>query len=268
MKIRNLLFILIIIFSKDVSAQSDEVLVPYNAATMSKGLNININVGNIEIIGTDREDILVRYSFIEQSETNNEQITLNGLRRIPIRKSGLHIETRDEKIQISDSDFPSELDLYVEVPKNINIYTFKGGPGTLKIDNIKGNLNLENNAGSIVATQIEGIVNASTGNGGIKIEFLSLPKDYEIILANVAGDVEIDLPKEIDVSFQLKTNSGELLTNLDLDMKQSKSNSTKSSNSSGGFSYSNNTWTDAILNAGGPNMTLSSMNGNIIIRGF
>ena len=268
---KNRIVIIILLVSalavSNTTAQSDEVLVPYNPTSMTKGLVINIKVGNIEIKGTDREDILVRYAFANQRQVKQEAIPSDGLKRIAISQSRLEIQAYEDRIEIRDSDVANELELYVEVPMNININSYKGGPGDLSINNITGNLNLENNSGAIVATSIVGIVNASTNEGGIKVGFYQLPEEFSMILANVMGDVEIDIPKEADVSFHMKTNKGELLTNLDLQMKEAAASPSENSSAREGFSYSNSPWSDAALNSGGPKMTLSSMTGNIIIKG-
>lgn len=254
----------IFLYSNYISGQSDELIVPFDPS-MNKGLKIIINEGNIEIKGTDRKDIFVRYAYLKQPTTENEKLNSEGLKRFSIRKSSIDIQVLDEMVQITDSAFSSELEIYIEVPVNININTFKGGHGSLKISNISGKLNLENGSGSIVATGINGLVNASTGNGGIKVEFMTLPDNYTMILTNLIGDIEIDLPKERKASFRMKTKSGELFSNLNLQLEESKSR--QENNSEGGFKYSNDTWVKATLNSGGPSMTISTLLGDIIIRG-
>lgn len=265
--ITSYIIISLLLISIGLHAQSDEVLIPYDQATMSKGLMVNINVGDIEIKGTDRSDILIRYDFLREEKPVNNEVTADGLKRISISKSSVDINTEDDRIVVSSLHFNKRLQLYIEVPKSTNIQTQKGGPGELLIDNIVGNINLENNSGSILATNIDGIVNASTNEGDIKVEFIRIPQEYRMIFVNIMGDLEIVIPKDHNTTFLMKTTNGELLTNLDLQMGEQETRNMKDSNRSKGFSYSNNTWTNATLNAGGPEMMLSSMTGNIIIRG-
>lgn len=261
------IFGILLLINATAIAQSDQVTIPYNPETMSQGIEINLNFGDIKITGSDRTDIMVKYTFEQNQHMNKTEVNDDGLKRISISKASVEIETDDDMIRISSWDHNKFIDLIIEVPRNIHISTFKGGPGSLSIDNIIGNLNLENNSGSISATNIEGIINASTNEGDVTIGLNSIPTEKTMMIVNVIGDIEINLPKEHNTTFHMKTTNGELLTNLDLIMEESAAIKGASTNSPEGFSYTNNIWTDATLNGGGGQITLSSMSGNIIIKG-
>jgi len=253
-------------FSTIYAQQQEEVIIPFKDATGQKKLKMRIFTGNIKITGTDRKDILVKYKNIgheNQCEDNNENS--KGLTKISGSNFELEMGSEENFAYIKSQAWHAHLIFEILVPKNIDLNIHKQIGDEIEIDNINGIINVENNVGNITATNISGVVNASTNAGALVISFKKITEDKAMMFNNTAGEIDITLPADHGATLKMKTQMGEIYSDLDIQISQD-SQQGSSSQSDDGFRYVNDNWTYANLNGGGPELTLKSKVGNIYLR--
>lgn len=257
-----------LLIATSLFSQSDVVNIPFEDAGAAKKLKIHIPQGNIKIIGSDRQDILVRYHVTneEEEETDRENEGKNkGLKRIAGSNLNLEMACQNNIAEITSSNWHRYLILDIEVPRNITLDIQKNIGDTIWIENISGNLNIENNVGDIIAKRISGLVNASTNAGSILVEFDKITSDKTMRLLSTTGQIDVSLPANHAANLKLKTDMGEIYSDLDISLQKSNIQS-DTKNNNGDFSYFNDSWTSALLNGGGPEIALKTKLGNIYLR--
>ncbi len=267
MKFHTLIYILFFIFSSNlVQAQEmKEVVIPFGDTNGQKQLKMRIFTGNIIIKGTDRKDILVKYRNSDSAQKPVEDESSKGLKKISGSNFELEMGSENNFAYIKSEAVHTHLEFEILVPKKIDLNIHKQIGEEIIIDNISGIINVENNVGNITITNVSGIVNASTNAGSLVIGFNKVTANKAMLFNNTAGEIDITLPSNHQATLKMKTQMGEIYSDLDI-VIQPNTPSEESSNSENGFRYLNDNWTHATLNGGGSEIILKSKVGNIYLR--
>lgn len=220
--------------------------------------------GPVAIKGTNRKDILIKYSSVEDENIKMEKQD-NGLTKISGGSPGFEVIERDNKVSI-ESGFLSQkgLKFDIEVPTefDLEIQAFMGGD--VKVENIKGEVVIENFNGGIEASNISGSLIANSFNGSIKASFNQISTDTPMAFTNHNGDVDLSFPASLKATFKVKTEMGDLYTGFEMDVKQEEM---KKENKEGKWQHAFlGGWINAQVNGGGPEIKIKSHNGDVYIR--
>ncbi|MFV0530863.1 MAG: DUF4097 family beta strand repeat-containing protein [Flavobacteriales bacterium] len=108
----------------------------------------------------------------------------------------------------------------IVVKKNKNVSPFILGKDTLfKIKNFKGEIELTSLNQDIILENISNSTLVNTLLGDIEARFNRLKKDAVVSLISTNGFVDVSIPSKENITFDLESLSGEILTNLDLTAK-------------------------------------------------
>ncbi|MEQ9168218.1 MAG: hypothetical protein RLO12_18310, partial [Fulvivirga sp.] len=158
--IKSIAFTLIMLASSVVGYAQDkgEIVIPLSNPGASCSLKVDIKRGSINVQGTDRKDVLVKYEAMESKEKSKSSSSKDGLQKIS--SGSLDLEARESNNQvIVDSDsWNKGLNLTIEVPKNINLNLDTYNGGDIYVNNITGEVILENYNGEITAQGVSGSV--------------------------------------------------------------------------------------------------------------
>jgi DUF4097 and DUF4098 domain-containing protein YvlB len=145
------------------------------------------------------------------------------------------------------------------------------------MDNISGEMEATNAAGPVTITNSSGSVVAHSFSGKIEVSLNKLSPDKSMSFSTFNGDIEVTLPADAKARLKLKTNHGDIFSDMDFDVKtEPPSNSvveqqvkvkgrdgktkTKVVHSrAGGVTY-------ATVNGGGPEFQFTTFNGRILIH--
>jgi len=250
----------VVVFAQD----KGEIVIPLSNPGASCSLKVDIKRGSINVQGTDRKDVLVKYTAME-SKDKDKSNSKNGLQRI---SSGtLDLEARESNNQvIVDSDsWNNGLNLTIEVPKNINLNLDTYNGGDIFVNNITGEVILENYNGEITAKGIAGSVSADTYNGEIKIELLKVTGDTPMSFHTYNGDIDITFPVSFKGDLKMRTNQGEIYSGFEMSMIKTdpvKKNDSKT----GTYKVYLDDWVRGKINGGGPEIVMKNYNGDIYLR--
>lgn len=263
------LFILSALFGTSLLAQ-EEVIVPFSEPGQAKTMEINIFHAGIKIIGTDRNDVLIKYksSRIENEHSKERSIPkkAKGMKKIAGNNLNFEISERKNRITISSENFHEIMYLEIEVPRNIDLEIRKEIGENIEITNIVGNLNLECNVGSIFVKEFSGGVSASASTGNIEIEFSNIPDQQTMIFNSITGTIDLLLPASIKADLKMRTEMGDIYSDHNVELNNAKPSFEKTEKR-GTMKMVSQDWTIGTINGGGSvDISCYSKMGSILLR--
>ncbi len=254
--------------------ESGEVSVPLSSPGEIGTLQIDIKRGSIKVLGTNRSEVLIKYSTIEVEEdehahheedhASEQKENTAGLKKISQPKFNLEISENDNEVDIESESWFTGIDLTIEVPRDFNLELENYTGKLIQVENVRGEINLESYTGTIDAKNVSGVVNASTYTGNITVSFNEVKKDQAMAFSNYTGKIELTLPPDYAANFKMKTVWGDIYSAFD--MKINKSPSTLNKVDGENFKLSTDEWTKASLNGGGPEVMIKNFSGGIYLR--
>ncbi len=263
---KNIFIALIIIMLSPGLYSQEEVTIPLSSPGDAARLDINIRNGNIVIKGSNRNDVMIKYSVEKpEDDEKNENDERKGLKKISTNNYDFGIEENNNTVSITSQSWFVHMDVEIEVPKNMDMEVENYMGGIISVDNISGELTIESYTGGITATNISGIVNASTYTGDIEISYSDIKPDSPMSFSNYTGAIDLTMPGSYQADLKMKTNWGEVFSDLDIVTKPTKPELKKEED---GKSYKlyTDSYTYATLNGGGPEILIKTQMGNIYLR--
>ena len=158
--------------------------------------------GGIEIIGSDRTDILVISKIQTQAGSEREAREL---------ADGIRVEIGDE----IRADGPStrwrsswSVSYEVHVPRRINL-DLTASNGGISIENVEGRMEFETTNGGITLAGLSGSVRGSTSNGGVDVDLTGSRWTGEgLDVRTTNGGVELAIPANYSARLETGTVNG------------------------------------------------------------
>ncbi|PHN06621.1 DUF4097 family beta strand repeat-containing protein [Flavilitoribacter nigricans] len=221
--------------------------------------------GTITII-LDNADLKVEaYSGtevqIESSGYSGPPERAKGLKALSARGQdntgiGLEIMTSGGAMTIKKSTGQS-VDYRIKVPVKANLKIEEdgwGGSGDYYIKGSMGEIEIKTTNSDIVLEDISGPVVAKTTSGDITVTFANMNGDKPTSIVNTSGFIDVTMPTSIKADLKLRSISGEIFSDLDLEFPDTEFKNRYSSNF------------DGKLNGGGAEIDLRAISGNIYLR--
>ena len=165
-------------------------------------------------------------------------------------KSGSHIklEARNERFSFMVNRSKA-VDYTVRAPSWVNI-TLDSTNGEIEVIGVGGLLRAESTNGDIRATSLEGGAEVETTNGNVHLDFARLaPSGLKSSTTN--GDITVSLPRDVKASLSARVTNGNISA-TDLSLTTTEQSRRK---------------LEASIGGGGPQVRLSTTNGEIRLRG-
>jgi hypothetical protein len=249
-------------------------------------LNLGFDKGTINVSTYDGNDVVVNAEpepeKFERSEPNqNQNINTNSNTNINIHEKpsspnivfgGKHVSGMENNNIITLRQvFPKKpLRVSIKVPRtnatlNLSIVV----SGTIIVSDVTGEMELSNANGAIQLKNITGSVVANTVNGNITASFRNIDASAPMAFSTLIGNIDLTFPATAKANLKIKSDNGQIYT--DFDVTEDKGHSDAKPNLQGGqgqakYKINNKDWVYAQINAGGPEIMVSNMQGNIFIR--
>jgi len=255
-------------FSQD-AAVPDRVTVPFSDPARPKTLRVSLINGGITVKGYDGKDAIVEARPDSNSGRHRRDRAerTDGMRRIDMVGTGLVVEESENVVRVGTRSINDGVQLTIQVPFNTSLKLNTTNGGDIVVDHIVGDVELEDTNGKITATHISGtaVVNALNGKVLVSLDKISGVKPMSFSSLN--GDIDVTLPADMKAKVKLKTDNGAVYSDFDIQMdaarkpvvQESQSGKTK-------FRVQFDRAMYGLINGGGPDMTLTTFNGNIYIR--
>jgi len=284
LKINGLLFLLL--FSAQLLAQSsqpEQLTVPLSNPGKPYSLKVFLARGTLKIIGYNGKDILVNADKPDSSDrkemdrkrnreafwkdNNNDNGEIEGMRRLSNSGSyEITAKENDNNVSINANSPNRDVPLTIRIPQDVKLKVVKTNGEMVKIDNVKGELEVSNTNGNILLTNIAGSVVANTTNGNITTSFSSVNAQATMAFTTFNGNVRVDFPAGMKANLKLNSERGEIYTDFDIDIDNSHPQANSTSKEKGIYKISKTNTIYGKINGGGPEIFMKTYNGNIYIK--
>jgi hypothetical protein len=257
----------LIAFTSSVFGQQKEVTVPFSDQNGKMKLDVQVFSGDIKIIGTSRQDALIKYSIEKHEDENDrEDEKSSGMKKIGGGNFQFEIGEDNNTVKVRSQNFNSILLMEIEIPSEIDIDISKQIGQNIYIENIQGAINVENNVGSVTMKGISGSVNASSSTGEINVEFTKIDDSQSMTFNTITGNIDLTFNNAYKADLKMRTEWGDIYSDMNIETKVVEEPQSKNVSKNGGMKVISNNWTYGSLNGGGPEMTLKTQMGSIYLR--
>lgn len=115
----------------------------------------------------------------------------------------------------SSTRWESEVSYNIQVPATATVMVVNQSGDTLRVANLRGELRIKHVNGLIELTNVTGGINVDTGNGTVRLRYLTPPKENAYV-TSINGPVEITVPEDSSFAWLATTLRGEILSSLTL----------------------------------------------------
>jgi hypothetical protein len=162
-------------------------------------------------------------------------------------------------------EYRVNLQFVVKVPNNVNLAVSTINDGHISVKDVYGSLKINNVNGPIEIVNAKGTTQAHTVNGGVTVNYLSLPPDA-CSYYTINGELKVTYPAALAADVAFKSMNGEFYTDFQ-DVEVLPSHVTKTENKSGsGTVYKLSKNSDIRFGAGGKQFKFETLNGNVYIK--
>ena len=217
---------------------------------------------DIAISAYDGNEVIIL--FDGEDEDENDLIREDGLRKISNSGVGMEVSEDDNVVRIKTAPNTHDLDLEVRVPRNFSLQ-LQVTHGDIYVEGVNGEHEIKSTNGDIEMENISGSVIAASTNGDIELDMTSVTSNTPMSLTSLNGDIDVYLPSKTKFTAKMKTDFGEVLTNFDIALDRTASE-TQVNSEGGKYTVTINKWVKGDVNGGGPEFLFKTYNGDIVIR--
>lgn len=252
-------------------AQKEQIAIPLSKPGEAATISLSHINGDVTVTGYDGAEVIVTVVASEKQNDHHQNHECDGcedkevpagMKRISVNPLELRAKEENNQVDISTESWKRRMDITIKTPKqsNLDIHTVHG---EVKITGISGTLEVSSVNGGLSFDQVAGTVVANTVNGKVMANFTSITSGEPMSFVTLNGDVDVTLPDNTKATAKVRSDRGEIYTDFEMDMEQSKKDVRKSN---GEYEVSINSWVYGKINGGGPEYLFKNMNGNILIR--
>ena len=242
------------------------------AGAARRTLEIDNVWGSIEVVGTasDKVQLMVNKSIRAESKGKIEQarkeVTLDITQQADALKLYVNGPFRCDCHDCSRSrefeGYIVKMDFQVQVPRDIDIKVKTVNEGHVSVRDINGSFLVHNVNGDIQIRNVAGSGTARTVNGPVKVSFRQNPREASDF-QTVNGSIELAFARDLSADFRFKTFNGGIysdfpVTALPVQGMQEEHHGSK-------VIFRADRYTGARINAGGPQIKVENLNGDIRI---
>lgn len=250
---------------------NDRVTVAFSDPSRIGLVRVELLSGGITIKGSDRKDVLViarqRGATGGRTAGSDRGDASSGLRRLT-QLGGFTVEEERNVMTIETSTFNRTLDFEILVPARTNLKLETVNDGSITVDNVAGDLEVANTNGSIVMTAVAGSIVANTVNGRVQATMTRVTAQKSMAFTTLNGHVDVTLPASTRATFKLRSDTGDVFTDFDLQVVQGPPPRVRDNRRDGGGRYeiAANKAIQGNVNGGGPEIEMRTFNGNVYVR--
>jgi hypothetical protein len=248
------------------NAEKEQVTVPLSSPKKPGVLRVKLTNGSINVVGYNGKDVVIeastRGSRARRAESKASEA--GGLRRIDATEGFELAATENNNVVVVKTDsYRHTLDLTIKVPEDFSLQIGTVNNGNVTVENVSGELEVNNVNGSITLTQVSGSAVASTVNGSLTASFRKVSA-APMAFSTVNGKVDVTFPNNIKTNLKLKSDQGAIYS--DFEMSVEKSPTPTVTSNAGTYRITKDSWTYGKLNGGGAEVMMKSLNGSIYLR--
>jgi len=164
---------------------------------------------------------------------------------------------RDHKEYIVKYDFE------LQVPRDVDLTASTVNDGDVIVKDVSGQYSVHNVNGTVEMTNVDGSGTAKTVNGELKVFFRGNPQNNSSF-STINGDVDLYFLPKFSADLRFKTFNGEIYS--DFQMSSLPPRQPEAEHTAGKFVFRADRFTGGRVAAGGPEIKIETLNGDIHIR--
>jgi hypothetical protein len=237
-----------------------------------KSLEIDNVWGSIEVVAdtTDKVELSVartnRAESKEKLEKAKKEVTLDIAQEEGALKMYVNGPFRcqcdDCRHSREDDGYRVKMDFTVHVPRDIDIKVKTVNEGRVVVRNINGSFVVRNVNGDIEMDNVAGSGTARTVNGPVIVSFRQNPHENSEF-KTVNGKIELRFAHDLSADFRFKTFNGGIYS--DFPVTTLPVHAIQEERRGGKMVYRADRFTGARVSAGGPEIQIENLNGDIRI---
>jgi putative adhesin len=248
-------------------AQDDErLVVPLSDPSRPARLEIQLFSGDISVEGYDGKEIVIVADAPIREGDKPEPPRADGLRRIQSSTVGLTVEENANVVSVRMDFSPKNADLQIRVPRRTSVKASLVNGGDVEIDSVTGDHELSNVNGDVIATNIAGSAVINATNGDVRATLTSVEAMKPMSFTSFNGDVDVTLPANLAANLIVGSQQGDVYTDFDVVAQTNPSNVQQRVGPRGGREVRVSHQTRYAIGGGGPDITLQTFNGDVMIR--
>jgi DUF4097 and DUF4098 domain-containing protein YvlB len=161
-----------------------------------------------------------------------------------------------------DEGYRVKMDFKVHVPRDLDIKVKTVNEGRVVVKNTNGSFLVRNVNGDIEMDNVAGSGTARTVNGPVIVSFRQNPRENSDF-KTVNGNVELRFARDLSADFRFKTFNGGIYS--DFSVTALPVHAIEAEHKGGKVVYRADRYTSARVNAGGPEIQIENLNGDIRI---
>src|SRR5271155_1294768 len=241
-------------------------------AAGQKSLEIDNIWGSIEVVAdaTDKVELTVQRTNRAESKNKLEQakkeVTLDVTQEdgaLKLYVNGpFRCQCDDCRHSRDDDGYQVKMDFKVHVPRDIDIKVKTVNEGRVVVRNINGSFLVRNVNGDIEMDNVAGSGTARTVNGPVIVSFRQNPHENSEF-KTVNGNIELRFAHDLSADFRFKTFNGGIYS--DFSVTALPVHAIEAEHKGSKVVYRADRFTGARVNAGGPEIQIENLNGDIRI---
>jgi hypothetical protein len=238
-----------------------------------KDLQVDNIFGSIVVTGTDGKEVkLIAHKTLkarnqDRAEKAEEEVKLDITEEgnlIDVYVDGPFRREHDEREHWSDPGYEVHYDFNIKVPRRTNIYLKTATAGNIRVSNIDGEFQVKHADGKIIMHDISGAGTAKTAAGDVEVHFAKNPVS-DCSFKTVAGDIHAVFSANLSADFLLKARYGEAYSDFPVTLLPVQSSATEE-RKNGKYVYRSNASMGVRIGRGGPEITMDTLAGDILIQ--
>jgi len=224
-------------------------------------MTVQFTVGQSDVVieGHDSNEVLIRNLDYEAPPERAK-----GLRALYYSAEdntgiGLSVEEENGTLKIIPAS-RDDGDYRLLIPNRVRLMVeeVNWGGGDFEINNHSGEIEVLSKSGDIRMSGITGPVILSSTSGDVEIDFAQLSQGNPTSISLVSGFIDIAVPADSRANFNMSSVSGEIYTDLNLDLR--------GQNREGMDRLGGGGRIEGTLNGGGVEIGLKTISGDIYLR--
>jgi DUF4097 and DUF4098 domain-containing protein YvlB len=248
----------------------DKLTVPLSQPNEPVFLELSLMNGSITVTGYSGNQVeieaVTKLKKLDREEPSKKE--REGLIHIPTTSSALEVEEFNNKIEIDVESLKKTVDVNLKVPYQTSLDLSAHHNGIIKVDNVIGDLEVQNHHGPIYLTDISGSVVANSHHGEITVTFKQIDPKKPMAFSSYHGDIDVSLPASVKANVMFKTEQGEVYSDFEIKKseEESKRVQERTHDQDGKYQVRIERAFYGAINGGGPEFQFSNYHGDIILR--
>jgi hypothetical protein len=240
------------------------VTVPFSDPSRPGTLKVHVLNGSITVRGGAAKQVTVEGRG-RGEETGRSNPPPAGMRRLT-QRSGFTVEEEANTMSIGSANLNRSIDLDIQVPVRTNLNVSTVNNGTVIVEGVDGDLEVNNVNGPITLTNVAGSVVAHSVNGKVQVTMTRVTAQKAMAFTSLNGAVDVTLPGATRADVRLRSDRGDVYTDFDLQMKTPAAAAPSPNRRDGRYRIEIDHSIYGSMNGGGPEFELRTFNGDVFLR--